>query len=113
MSNRLPLSVLLPCLALIAYHCEPVIPPGVWVTIDPIQCLGNPWEQDWLQTHEYDQYPRDERGRLRIFREYYEQQDVSFHTITLSGTGAGGTCDGCGCSDGTASTAALLKPTCS
>ena len=31
----------------------------VWVSIDPIQCLGNPWEQDWLLTHEYDEYPKD------------------------------------------------------
>ena len=23
----------------------------VWVSIDPIQCLSNPWEQDWLLTH--------------------------------------------------------------
>ena len=92
MSNRLPLSVLLPCLALIAYRCEsvlptvvpPVIPPGVWVTIDPIQCLGNPWEQDWLRTHKYHQYPRDERTRLRIFREYYEPQGITLYEVKAS-----------------------------
>ena len=22
-------------------------PARVWVAIEPIQCLGNPWERDW------------------------------------------------------------------
>ena len=32
-----------------------------WVAIEPIQCLGNPWEQDWLDNNngEYDAYPKD------------------------------------------------------
>jgi len=25
-----------------------------WVEIDPIQCAGNPWEQDWLESHPDD-----------------------------------------------------------
>ena len=31
-----------------------------WVSIDPIQCLGNPWEQDWLKEegHTYKDYPK-------------------------------------------------------
>ena len=36
-------------------------PGKSWVEIDPIQCLGNPWEVDWLQSHgdDYSAYPRD------------------------------------------------------
>ena len=56
----------------------------VWVTIDPIQCLGNPWEQDWLLTHEYDEYPKDQDGRLRIFREFFEAQEVIVHGIEVT-----------------------------
>ncbi|MEE9466260.1 MAG: hypothetical protein V3W14_11895 [Candidatus Neomarinimicrobiota bacterium] len=56
----------------------------IWVSIDPIQCLGNPWEQDWLLAHEYDEYPRDQWDQLRIFREFYEDQGVEIHGIEVT-----------------------------
>lgn len=34
--------------------------------IDPIQCLGNEW----------DDYPSTEDGRLKIFIDYYESLDI-------------------------------------
>jgi len=56
----------------------------VWVAIDPIQCLGNAWEQDWLLTHEYDDYPRDVEGRMAILRDFYEGQGVTIHQSIVS-----------------------------
>ena len=56
----------------------------VWVSIDPIQCLGNTWEQDWLLTHEYDEYPKDQEGRIRIFREFFKEQGVKIHKTEVT-----------------------------
>jgi len=32
---------------------------GVWLSTKPIQCLGNPWEKDWLAANDndYSAYP--------------------------------------------------------
>lgn len=72
-----------------------------WVSIDPIQCLGNSWDQDWLVQHDNDssQYPHDEAGQLRIFGEFFEEQGVIiYQTVVTFPYNA--TCDGCGCPRG-------------
>lgn len=47
--------------------------PRTWVATEPIQCLGNPWEQDWLRDHgnDYGAYPRDADSQKAIIVEYY------------------------------------------
>jgi hypothetical protein len=51
---------------------------GVWMAIDPIQCLGNPWERDWLANHDgdYAGYPRDLAGQFEVIKSYYEDLGV-------------------------------------
>lgn len=51
-------------------------PERAWVAIEPIQCLGNPWEQDWLASHhgDYGSYPRD--NPFQIIKDYYRRQGV-------------------------------------
>ena len=73
----------------------------LWVAIDPIQCLGNAWEQDWLASHDndYDAYPRDEENRLSIFREFYEQQGVAIYETKVSII-LEDVCAACGCPTG-------------
>lgn len=40
----------------------------VWVAVKPVQCLGNPWEKDWLERHPNENYPiQDERKILRAY----------------------------------------------
>jgi hypothetical protein len=52
-----------------------LVPPGgtAWVATDPIQCLGNPWERDWLahNGNNYAAYPRDIDSQKVILRQYY------------------------------------------
>ena len=56
-----------------------------WVAIEPVQCMGNPWEMDWLMEHDgdYDSYPRDPRspglepGEVEIIKDYYLRQGVT------------------------------------
>lgn len=47
-----------------------------WVEIEPIQCLGNPWEVEWLKSHDnnYSEYPRQEESQ--IIKNYYQKQGV-------------------------------------
>ncbi len=55
-----------------------------WVATEPIQCLGNPWEQDWLKSHDgdYASYPKDptrpglEPEEIEIIKDFYRRQGV-------------------------------------
>jgi len=80
-----------------------------WVEIDPIQCLGNPWELDWLKSHNdgYASYPRDvhteglDDGETIVIKDYYKNQGI---TVFDARSGSPGRetaqCEGCGCSAG-------------
>jgi len=57
---------------------------NTWVAMEPIQCLGNPWELDWLANHQgdYSAYPKDlsqpglEPEEFAIIKDYYQRQGV-------------------------------------
>jgi len=62
-------------------------PPSLqrtWVAIEPIQCLGNPWERDWLESHggDYASYPKDpttpglEPKEVEIIKDFYRRRGV-------------------------------------
>ena len=72
-----------------------------WVSVDPIQCLGNSWEQDWLARHnnDFSQYPHDEAGRFRIYREFFEKQGMTIHSIEVTFP-YNAVCLACGCPRG-------------
>ena len=61
--------------------CSPLPTPdpqqkNMWVEIAPIQCLGNPWEQDWLKSHadNYSGYPKDRE--FEVIKDYYKRQGI-------------------------------------
>ena len=79
----------------------------VWMATEPIQCLGNPWERDWLQSHNWDYsgYPRDpstpglEPEEYEIVRDYYSRQEIEVfqgQTTQMSGV----VCAACSCPAG-------------
>jgi hypothetical protein len=80
---------------------EPRTPECTWVAIDPIQCLGNPWEQDWLEKHDddYESYPRDWESRKRIIWNYYRELGVRILDITAYRT-MDAVCEACSCPEG-------------
>lgn len=52
----------------------------VWVVINPIQCLGNPWETDWLENNNLDYSAWAEKSaasKIVVFVNYYENQGIS------------------------------------
>jgi len=78
-----------------------LLPNRTWVAIDPVQCLGNPWEMDWLAHHanDYLAYPRDIDSQLAIVREYYARIGVDIDQ-SLSVPNGLGVCDACSCPRG-------------
>jgi hypothetical protein len=48
-------------------------PGATWVSIEPIQCLGNPWEEDWLRSNNASAfaYPREWTAQRQIIIDYY------------------------------------------
>jgi len=78
-----------------------------WVAIEPIQCLGNPWEQDWLDNNngEYDAYPKDpttpglEPEELEIIKDYYQRQGVEV-SDGLNAPKFENVCLACSCPEG-------------
>lgn len=76
--------IILPFLVLVLFSTQACDQGNrVWVIIDPIQCLGNPWEQAWLEEHDddYDAYPKSEGDRRKIFVHYYEIKGVEIDKI--------------------------------
>jgi len=58
-----------------------------WVTIDPIQCMGNPWELAWGEEYgeDYDLWSElGAEGQMDVFETYYEDQGVVIHEIKTS-----------------------------
>ena len=82
---------------------------GTWVATEPIQCLGNPWEQDWLSRHGNDarSYPRDRTSQETIIVDYYARLGIEVRRIVSIMTSPV-TCDACTCPRG--DTLFLLVP---
>ena len=78
-----------------------------WVATEPIQCLGNPWEQDWLASHDndYASYPKDptkpglESAEVEIIKDYYRRQGVTVFEVAAKGR-YGVVCLACSCPEG-------------
>jgi len=78
-----------------------------WVKTDPIQCLGNPWEVDWLKSHgdDYAAYPKGDRSvglsdeEIQIIKDYYKKQGIVIYDVKweLWDTAV---CMACSCPDG-------------
>lgn len=56
---------------------------SVWLEIDPIQCMGNPWEAGWLEENSgvRDEYPTDDQEQDKLIRAYYEGEGVKVRDL--------------------------------
>lgn len=69
-----------------------------WVWTNPTQCLSNPWQRDWQQSHGDDaSYPGGEEDK--IIREYYQKQGVTIFDI-ISKSWETPVCMSCACPQG-------------
>ncbi len=75
---------------------------GEWVILDPIQCMGNPWEQAWLEENNYEYelwWEMTEQEKLDVFEKYYEDQGIVIYEIKRTSP-YNVVCDGCSCPRG-------------
>ena len=78
-----------------------------WIEIDPTQCLSNPWEGDWIKSHDnnYSGYPRDvhtselEQEEIQIIKNYYQKQGITIFDVKSEWTHEI-VCEACSCPQG-------------
>jgi len=86
-----PAPIILSCLILASLFFQScdnnggILKPGdeIWVATEPVQCLSNAWERDWLDRHgnDYSSYPLDPDSQLAIIRNYYSGFGVKVGAI--------------------------------
>lgn len=71
----------------------------VWIELNPIKCLGNAWEFDWLQNNpgEYDNYPKNQTES--IIKNFYAKKGIKIIEIKTKNDTVK-TCDACNCPQG-------------
>ncbi|MBI2675030.1 MAG: hypothetical protein HYX24_01120 [Candidatus Aenigmarchaeota archaeon] len=79
----------------------------IWMETDPVQCLGNPWEIDWLKSNNMDFYsypkssktPELEPSEIEIIKDYYKKQKITIFDIKSKQTHEI-VCRACSCPEG-------------
>ncbi len=76
-------------------------PGRTWMQADMIQCLGNPWERNWLEIEikESSDYPKWNVRQFSIIMNYYAQLDIKIHDIKTERTQEI-VCQACSCPTG-------------
>ena len=73
--------------------------PKVWAIMRPLQCLGNPWEQDWVAHHKKSAvYPQ--REEKKIITDFFGRQQIHVFSIRLRSYEGGALCQTCDCPRG-------------
>ena len=61
---------------------------NIWVSMNPIKCLGNPWEFDWLKKNQgkYEQYPigdtkKIDENEIEIIKKFYRDEKINIFDI--------------------------------
>jgi hypothetical protein len=75
--------------------------PGATLIYREVQCLGNPWEGDWVASNPGRQLPDDEPARRAIFESYWRRQGIDVTNISRRRSPGGEVvCLGCNCPTG-------------
>ena len=85
----------------------PDVEDKTWVQTDPTQCMTNPWEEDWLESNNYDysSYPKDvhtpglEQEEVEIIKSYYQRQGITVFDVKSKQTHEV-VCAACFCPEG-------------
>lgn len=71
---------LLPC-GVTAKNQPP--PDRAWVIIKPLQCLGNPWEKEWVASHpkQGPRYPS--RKDAEVIKSFFDRKGIPIHELRI------------------------------
>lgn len=72
----------------------------MWVYYVPVQCLGNPWEQDWLESNGGDSANYPKEREMEIIKSYYEKKGVQILKTGLGMSAFDRVCLACSCPRG-------------
>ncbi len=75
--------------------------PKVWFILKPLQCMDNPWEQDWLARNKkrVAKYPREQEHE--IVKAYFAKRGVKIWEVRTKAYVPGAPrCTTCGCERG-------------
>ena len=78
---------------------NPVQSKQIWMQINPVQCLENPWEQDWLKSHSNDYNSYKNSNEFDVIKDYYKKQGIVIFDIRQERT-MQIVCDACSCPRG-------------
>ncbi len=75
---------------------------ATWVSIEPIQCHGNPWEEDWLRSNNASaiDYPREWTSQREIIIDYYGRLGIHIIDARRETLDNGIRCQACFCGAG-------------
>ena len=71
----------------------------VRMQINPVQCLGNPWERDWLNSHSNDYNLYKNSNEFDVIKDYYKKQGIVIFDVRKERT-MEIVCDACSCPRG-------------
>lgn len=79
---------------------------ALWLSTQPVQCLQNPWEEEWMSNHPEETYPKGtprtlEEAEKTIIKKYFEALGLTIYDVKgvpfPEGTMV---CEACHCPDG-------------
>lgn len=71
-----------------------------WLDYVPVQCMGNPWEQDWLAANGGDSASYPKEREMEIIKSYYEKKGVQILKTGLGMSAFDRVCLACSCPRG-------------
>lgn len=71
-----------------------------WLDYVPVQCMGNPWEQDWLESNGGDSASYPKEREMKIIKSYFEKNGVQVFDMRRAQRAFDQVCLACSCPRG-------------
>ncbi len=58
-------------------------PNKAWVALQPVQCLSNPWEKDWLKAHKNKGTKYPMRDEVNVMKAFFTKKGFFIHDLRI------------------------------
>ena len=74
------------------HHAKPIPKPAgivsddpnkVWMAASPVQCLGNPWEKDWLKAHHNKGSLYPMHDETKVMKDFFTKNGFMIYDLRL------------------------------